>query len=103
MKQDESIQLVAREMGLVTGKVHFDVKDLAATINDLIANDFQKLISHLYRMDISEPGLRMLLKEKPDSNAGLLIAELMIERQLQKIKSRKESKSNDDIPEDEKW
>ena len=40
---------------------------------------FSKLISILYRVDVSEPKLKSLLKENPNINAGLLIADLMIE------------------------
>lgn len=76
---------------------------LAEKINELINNDFQQLVSILYRMDVSEAKLKLLLKDNPGRDAGIMIAGLMIERQAQKIKSRKETKSNKEIPEDEKW
>lgn len=78
--------------------------ELARRINELLNSDFSRLISVLYRMDVSEPKLRLLLKENPGTDAGLLIADLMIERQLQKIKTRRETKRGyNDIDENEKW
>ena len=76
---------------------------LAEHINNLIQTNFQKLVSLLYRVDVSEQKLKNLLKDYPGSDAGEIIADLIIERQLQKIKSRKDSKSNNDISDDEKW
>ena len=78
-------------------------KELAAYIHLLINNDFEKLISILYRLDVSEKKLKDLLAEKTAGDAGILIADAIIERQLQKITSRKKYSSNKDIPEEEKW
>ncbi len=79
-------------------------RQLAAHINELINHDFEKLVFYLYRIDVHEDKMRYLLDQRQDQNAGELIADLIIERQVQKIKSRKEnSQSPNDIPEDEKW
>ena len=76
---------------------------LIAHINALINQDFEKLVFLLYRIDVNESKMRYLLDQREGENAAGLIADLIIERQLQKIKSRKESKSNSDIPDKEKW
>ncbi len=76
---------------------------LALHINHLINHDFEKLVSLLYRIDVNENKLRGILDNKKGENAPLLIAGLIIDRQLQKLKTRKESKSNNEIPGDEKW
>ncbi|MFZ1330362.1 MAG: hypothetical protein WBA96_04575 [Chitinophagaceae bacterium] len=76
---------------------------LIAHINALINQDFEKLVFLLYRIDVNESKMRYLLDQREGENAAGLIADLIIERQLQKIKSRKESKSNIDIPDEEKW
>ena len=76
---------------------------LSMHIHHLINNDFNKLVSILYRIDVSEKKLRQLLEVNPAGDAGKIIAELIIDRQLHKIKSRQESGNNPDIPEDEKW
>lgn len=78
-------------------------KKLSAYINQLINTDFEKLISLLYRIDVNETKLRNLLAASAGREAAQLITDLIIERQLQKIESRKNSKPQDDIPEDERW
>lgn len=78
-------------------------KALCEKVGEMINNDFSKLVQLLYRMDVSEEKLRNLLLHKPDQDAATLIAELMIERQLQKIKSRKENKRTGNIPEEDAW
>ncbi|HLG38949.1 MAG TPA: hypothetical protein VI461_04735, partial [Chitinophagaceae bacterium] len=49
---------------------------LSQHINYLIVNDFQKLVSILYRIDVSEAKLKYLLKENAETDAALIIAEL---------------------------
>lgn len=77
---------------------------IAGYIHSLIEKDFNKLISLLYRLDINETRLRFLLHNNTESNAGNIIAEMIIERQVQKIKSRREFKQRDNtISDDDKW
>jgi hypothetical protein len=76
---------------------------LSQHINYLIQSDFQKLVAILYRVDVNEKKLKTLLKEHPDSEAGRIIAELIIERQLQKIKSRQEHRRDSTISDEESW
>ena len=79
-------------------------EQLAAYINKLIEKDFEKLVSLLYRLDVSENKLKNLLKLNAGENAGMIIAQLIIERQLEKIKSRKHFSTKDDPAEgEEKW
>ncbi len=78
-------------------------QELAAFVNNLINTNFEKLVSLLYRIDVSEIKLKELLKNNEDKNAGEIIAALIIERQQQKIKSRQEFGRDDDISEEEKW
>ena len=74
---------------------------LAEDINHLIIHDFNKLVSLLYRVDVNEAKLKHLLKENPGSDAGNIIADLIIERQLQKIKSRQQFRQRDKTIDDE--
>ena len=76
---------------------------LANHINYLIDKDFNKLLAILYRLDINESKLRQLILENSEGDTGKTIAGLIIERQLEKMKSRKQFKSDADIAEDEKW
>ncbi len=76
---------------------------LSLHINYLIVNNFQKLVSVLYRIDVSEDKLKYLLKENAETDAAPIIAELIIERQLQKIKSREGFRRDSTISDEESW
>src|SRR5689334_25084738 len=76
---------------------------LAVEINDLILNDFSKLVRILYRLDINEQRLKKILQENSGIDAGDLIAGMMIEREIQKLKTRTQTHRESDIPDDEKW
>ena len=77
---------------------------LSVEINRLINQDFSRLIAILYRIDISEPKLKILLAENKGSDAGRIIAWMILERQKEKQKTRKiYSTKEDNIPDDEKW
>jgi hypothetical protein len=80
-----------------------ELKDiLAHRINYLINNDFEKLVRILYTIDIPEKVLKENLQNQK-VNTGAVIAEMIMQRQLQKIKTRVQFKPDDNIPEDEKW
>ena len=75
-------------------------------ISDLITNDFNRLVMLLYRLDVNEKKLYSCLEENKGVDAATIITELIIERQLQKARSREQDhlfKKDDNIPEDEKW
>lgn len=77
---------------------------LTAHINHLINHDFEKLVFYLYRIDINEAKMKQLLDRQQGEHAAALIADLIIKRQLQKNKSRREFRQRDnDISEEEKW
>jgi hypothetical protein len=79
---------------------------LAQRINQLISNDFSRLLTLLYRIDIDETQLRRLLREHADQDAGLIIAKLILTRQREKAATRealRKSAEDADIPDDERW
>ena len=77
---------------------------LVVHINHLINHDFEKLVFYLYRIDVNENKMRVLLEQRDGENAAGLIADLIIERQSEKIKSRQQFRQRDNnIEEDEKW
>ncbi|MBK7882983.1 MAG: hypothetical protein IPJ81_03595 [Chitinophagaceae bacterium] len=77
---------------------------LSGYINELIQNDFNRLVFLLYKIDVSEIKLKHILKDSSVENAGKIIANLIIERQQQKIISRKNSaKEENPFGEEEKW
>jgi len=105
MKDEQVLQEVSKELGVIVKDHLINHQLLAEKINELITHDFQKLVSILYRMDVSEMKLKQLLKENAGTDAGSIIADLMIERQEQKIKSRQQFKNRHDenSSDDEKW
>ena len=76
---------------------------LSFFINDLIQNDFQNLVTILYKVDVNENKLKQLLLENAGEDTALIIAALIIERQLQKIETRKQFSSKSENEVDEKW
>ena len=77
--------------------------EITAYINHLINIDFPQLMQLLYRLDISEEKLKQILKEKPDENAGTIIATLIIDRQIKKLHTRMHQKDRPDHDLNEKW
>ncbi|MBC7848106.1 MAG: hypothetical protein H7Y31_00150 [Chitinophagaceae bacterium] len=79
-------------------------RQLEDAINALIDRDFDSLLQLLYRLDVSEQRIRNVLSEQTGKDAGVLISELIIERQEQKKKSRRENSRRDDsISEEDRW
>ena len=78
-------------------------RQLASYINDLVLNDFDYLVTLLYRIDVDEKKVRILLANDTNAAAGEIIAHLIIERQEQKIRSREQFKPQANIPDEEKW
>jgi hypothetical protein len=79
-----------------TGTLEQLREKLSVHINELINHDFEKLVFHLYRIDVDEARMRALLANKAGENAGGLIADLIIERQLQKLRNKERFKQNTD-------
>ena len=106
MKEEQVLQEISKELEIVLNEEDHSLARqlLAARINEFINNDFQRLVSILYRMDVSETKLKQLLTNNPEADAGIIIADLMIERQAEKIKSREQyGKRDENISDDEKW
>jgi hypothetical protein len=76
---------------------------LAVLINELILSDFGQLLNLLYQLDVDESKIKNAIRDHKNEHAGKLIAELIIERQLAKIKSRQEFSRDNDIDEEERW
>ena len=106
MKDDQVLVEVSKELdvALDTNNFYLARQILAEKINELLDTNFQKLILILYRMDVSESKLKQLLIDNTGTDAGLIIADLMIERQGEKIRTRQQfSRRDENISDDEKW
>ncbi len=87
----------------LTQGVSFELfrRSLIEYLQQLIDYDLEKLIFLLYKVDVDENKLKSLIAGAAD--AGETIADLIIERQMQKIRSRETFRSNGNINEEEKW
>ena len=77
-------------------------EQLIVYINHLLLHDFNKLAQILYRVDVDEKKLKELLQENIETDAAVIIADLLIQRQKEKIKTKEAFKSKGNIP-DEEW
>ncbi|MCA6483821.1 MAG: hypothetical protein ACOVOY_07575 [Sediminibacterium sp.] len=78
-------------------------EELSNEINQLIVHDFTALVQILYRLDVSEAKLKMVLSENPKEDAGRLIAALIIERLKKREEVRKQFPAQENIPEEDRW
>lgn len=99
MKTGFDIEVFFGDCSYNTGKK----EELAIYINELLINDFQKLVLLLYRVDVDEKKLKTLLQENPSTDAAVLITDLLLQRLEEKQKTKQQHKSSGDIPEDERW
>jgi hypothetical protein len=66
--------------------------ELIQTVNYLIVHNFEKLIYALYRIDVDEAKIKYLLETRTDTNAAILIADAIIQRQIEKKLAREKYK-----------
>lgn len=103
MDRQEALISAARELLLEPTDLKKLYEELVAHINHMLQHDFDRLLGILYRIDVSEARLRYMLQSNPDTDAATLIANLIIERQWQKIKTRQEFRRDDNIDENDRW
>ncbi len=87
----------------ITLWLSYNKEQLTAAINELINADFGALLTLLYRLDVDEQKVKDTLALHPDANACLLLAELILERQAQKEKTKQQFKQQQSIDEKDKW
>jgi len=95
------IQKLNEDLSLKDDK-HFK-SQLEYLVNQLIEKDFSRLVQILYRIDVNELQLKNLLQTNPGTDASILITDLIIERQVQKIEFRMKYHSNRNISDEEIW
>ena len=76
---------------------------LISYINELINHDFNGLVQLLYRIDVNEKRLKELLKQNEIADAAIIIADLIISRQLQKIESKKQFSQRKKSDTEDSW
>jgi len=65
-------------------------KVLAKRLAEMIDHEFDNFVNALYRIDIDEAKVKKVLAKQPFSHALEEVAELIINRQIQKIITRKQ-------------
>lgn len=92
-------RIISRDFNLDPDKTGFSELDgvdlmnrvkevLTQEIDYLIGHDMDRLLWILYRLDVDEGRLRQLIADIPPADASGLIADLIIERQLEKAETR---------------
>lgn len=76
---------------------------LVSFINNLISKDFNALVQLLYRVDVNEKRLKELLKQNENIDAAVIITDLIISRQLQKIESKKQFSQTKKTNREDSW
>ena len=61
---------------------------LAVLIAHLMETNFEKLCQAMYRLDVSESRFDQVMHEKPVEEIPYAVADLVIEREMQKVKTR---------------
>lgn len=77
-------------------------RELEAVINHLIQTDFAALVNGLYKIDVSEKDVKEALSKHPAADAATIIADKIMERQLQKQKQKTFTR-DENIPDEDKW
>lgn len=95
----ENISSVFNRFGLDLPLSPNDVENLSQLniyltekLKDLLDNNFNLLVNTLYRIDVNEEKLNVLFGSKNRVSIPSVLADLIIERQLQKIHFRKKYK-----------
>jgi len=61
---------------------------LAILIEHLMQSNFEKLCQAMYRLDVSELKFHKVMTEKPTEEIASSLADLVIEREMQKVRTR---------------
>ena len=62
---------------------------LSEKILELMENDFERLLNNLYRIDVREDKVNKVLKESPFDEVPNQLADLIIERQIQRLETQR--------------
>jgi hypothetical protein len=105
MNENETIAPLAEQLGISIKEDQLSLgkQILVNRVNELIIHDFERLVGLLYRLDIPEKKITQLLAEHMQQDAAVLITDLMITREMEKIKSRQAYRRDDNIAEEDKW
>lgn len=99
--RDFEIQDISSDNSLKSKELYGRLLErVIAAIEYLIDHDLEKLKWILYRIDVNEKKLQEMLVNSPPGEAASIIAEMILQRQIEKAKTRKAYKSTD---QEEEW
>jgi hypothetical protein len=96
-ENEQLISLINKDLGEVSSSLIIStgiadrniIRDqLAFVIAKMLENNFERLCQAMYRLDVSEIKFHQVLHEKPSGEIPFSLADLVIERELQKVKTR---------------
>jgi hypothetical protein len=91
--------LDTQDEGMVIPAGHPDLsylhEKLTLVIEHLLENNFEKLLNAMYRLDVSERKFHEVLTGSNASEVGSKLADLVIEREMQKVKTREMYRRNE--------
>ena len=98
MDEDEQLaSLINKDLGSLEESMMIPVsgldrnavrEKLAVLIAHLMDTNFEKLCQAMYRLDVSEARFDQVMHEKPIEDIPYAVADLVIEREMQKVKTR---------------
>jgi len=68
-------------------------KRISSIVGHLLDKDMNRLLNSLYRIDVDEMKFKKILTEEPPENLSRRIAQEIIRRELQKVKTREKYKN----------
>jgi len=71
---------------------------LEAYCNELLQRDFAGLVQLLYRVDVSERGVRAALKGSDGQDAGAILARLIFDRVSRIVEARRRDPAGGEVP-----
>ncbi len=97
--QQEGFELIRKSFDLDLGEIPTSRADMVQAIADRVAYwleyDVEQLFSFLYRMDIDQSKVEHALKLGNVVPANIGVAELIFQRQLDRLKTKKKYKQPD--------
>jgi hypothetical protein len=97
MKEDADLDkaraLIVKDLGIDLSAGGPTLQELtrlvSVEIDELLRHDMSRLMSILYRVDVSEQNVKKAFAGTPAADLPMVLAALIVERELQKIDSRK--------------
>jgi hypothetical protein len=83
---------LGEDEALISGDESIDLntlhKKLALLVAYLMENDMHRLLNAMYRLDVSEVKFHEAMHSLSKEEAAIRVADLIIEREMQKVKTR---------------